>query len=93
MLLEDLLDFLKHLFRLNLGADVVVLLQLSVVLYYLLCFVLISNESLLNALNVVVASSAGLSSLQQSVGHDFLTALEVKNEGKIYLVRHDLLPF
>lgn len=43
MLLEDLLDFLENLVGLDLGVDVVVLIELAVVLDNFLGFVLVGH--------------------------------------------------
>ena len=65
----------EHFIWLHLGVHIIVLVQLAEVLDYLFGLVLVGHESFLDAFDVVVGSSAGLSSLQQPLSHHFLPAL------------------
>jgi hypothetical protein len=86
--LEDFPYFFENLVRVHLGIDIVVLVELSVVLNDLLGLVFISHQPLFDTFNVIVSPPAGLSSLQQSVYHHFLFALQMQYEGQVDLIVH-----
>ena len=93
MLFEYFCYLFEHLLRLDFWIYVVVFIQFTVVLYYLLCLVLICHKPLLYAFNIVITSSTCFSPLKKSVCHHFLTTLQVKDKWKVYLLVHQLLPF
>lgn len=92
MLLEDLGDLFEDGRRLHFRTDVHVLLQLVVVLHDFAGLALVGLEPLLDALDVVVGPSAGLSALQQSLQHGLLAALQVQDEGDVHFFVHYLFP-
>lgn len=92
MVCEDLPNFFENLFGLSFSIDVHILLQLIIVLHNLPRLRFVCHKPLLNALQIIIRPSTGLSPFQQSGKHHLLATLEMEDEGDVDGIVHQFLP-
>lgn len=92
MSLEDFLDFFKDDLNRPLRINITILIESFVMIDNLQGLFVISPESLLNALYIIIWTSTSLSSLEQTIQHYLLTAFQMQNKRYIHLLTHDFLP-